>query len=252
MSAQLQSWDSSHYQTHAGFVPQLGQPVLDLLAPKAGERVLDLGCGDGVLTEKLAAAGCIVTGVDASANMIAAAQARGLDARVLDGHDLDYVGVFDAVFSNAAMHWMLRPQAVADGAFRALKPGGRFVGEFGGHTNVAAIVTALIAVLARRGIDGAARSPWYFPTPDEYAEVLEAAGFTVRSVALIPRPTPLPTDIGGWLDSFADNFFNALPEADRPVARDEVVALLRPSLCDSRGRWTADYTRLRFSASRPD
>lgn len=249
-NAQTQDWRADRYQTNADFVAVLGTPALELLNPQAGERVLDLGCGDGVLTEKLVAAGCRTVGVDAGADMIAAARARGLDAHVVDGHELTFDGEFDAVFSNAALHWMLRPQEVVAGVFRALKPGGRFVAEFGGHGNVAAIRTALIAVLGQRGIDGAARSPWYFPTPGEYSALLRVGGFTVHSAELIPRPTPLPTDVGGWLDTFADHFFAAIPQADRAGVKEEVIDLLRPVLCDSEGRWTADYVRLRFSASR--
>ncbi|MDF1720154.1 MAG: methyltransferase domain-containing protein [Minwuia sp.] len=248
--AQSQDWQPHRYQKNAGFVAVLGSAVFGLLDPQPGERVLDLGCGDGVLTEKLVAAGCDAVGVDAGADMIAAARARGLDAHVVDGHALDFDGAFDAVFSNAALHWMVRPQEVVAGVFRALRPGGRFVAEFGGHGNVAAIRTALLAVLARRGIDGLALSPWYFPTPDEYRALLQAGGFTVHSAELIPRPTPLPTDVGGWLDTFADSFFAALPQAERAEVKGEVIDLLRPVLCDSEGRWTADYVRLRFSASR--
>lgn len=244
-----QTWDAERYQRHADFVAVLGQPALQLLSPKPGERILDLGCGDGVLTERLQAAGCTVVGVDQSPEMVAAARARGLDARVMDGQALRFEAEFDAVFSNAALHWMTRPEAVVQGVRRALRPGGRFVGEFGGHMNVAAIVTALVAVLNARGVDGASRIPWYFPTPAEYAEVLEGAGFTVGSIELIPRPTPLPTDIGGWLDTFGDNLFATLPADDRAAAREAVIDLLRPTLCDTKGQWTADYVRLRFSAS---
>jgi len=225
--------------------------VLDLLKPQIGERILDLGCGDGVLTEKIAASGASVLGVDASAEMVAAAQNRGLDARVADGARLDFAGEFDAVFSNAALHWMKDdPDAVIAGVARALRPGGRFAGEMGGHGCVAAITVALIAVLERRGADGKSASPWYFPTVDDYRSRLKRGGFAVEYIELIPRPTPLPTDMAGWLDTFAEQFLRRLPAGERASARDEAIAMLRPVLCDEAGRWTADYMRLRFLARR--
>jgi SAM-dependent methyltransferase len=223
--------------------------VLDLLKPQRGERILDLGCGDGVLTEKIVGAGASVVGVDAAPDMIAAARKRGLDARVLDGMRLDFDSEFDAVFSNAALHWMKDdPDAVIAGAARALKPRGRFVAEMGGHGCVAAITVALVAVLERRGVDGQPATPWYFPTVDDYRGRLERGGFVVEYIELIPRPTPLPTDMAGFLDTFGEPFLGRLPAADRAAARDEVVALLRPVLCDEAGRWTGDYIRLRFLA----
>ncbi len=225
--------------------------MLDLLKPQAGERILDLGCGDGVLTEKIAASGASVLGVDASEDMVVAAQKRGLDARVANGARLDFAGEFDAVFSNAALHWMKDdPDAVIAGVARALKPGGRFAGEMGGHGCVAAITVALIAVLERRGVDGKSASPWYFPTVNDYRARLERGGFAVEYIELIPRPTPLPTDMAGWLDTFADLFLRRLPAEARAEARDEAIAMLRPVLCDEAGRWTADYMRLRFLVRR--
>ncbi len=248
-SPPAQSWQADRYARHAHFVPALGQPVLDLLEPRAGERILDLGCGDGVLTEKIVAAGAAVVGVDAAADMIAAAQKRGLDARVVDGARLGFKGEFDAVFSNAALHWMKDdPDAVIAGVARALKPGGRFAGEMGGHGCVAAITVALIAVLERHGAGGESAVPWYFPTADDYRARLARGGFSVEYIELIPRPTPLPTDMAGWLDTFAEPFLRRLPAEKRAGARDEVVAMLRPVLCDEAGRWTGDYIRLRFLA----
>ncbi|WP_447980132.1 class I SAM-dependent methyltransferase [Candidatus Nitrospira bockiana] len=248
LSPGTQTWTAASYHAHARFVSDLGSPLLDLLNIRPGERVLDLGCGDGALTEKLVAAGAHVVGIDTASDLLTAAAARGLDVRLMSGEQLAFVQEFDAVFSNAALHWMQNVDAVLDGVRRALKSGGRFVGEFGGHGNVASVVVALRAVLSRRGLDPARAKPWYFPTRDEYFQKLEAAGFSVEHLELFPRPTPLPTDLHGWLEVFAPSVLGQLVPHDQLAAREEVVDLLKPALCDSQGRWTIDYVRLRFSA----
>jgi trans-aconitate methyltransferase len=206
-----QRWSARRYAETAHFVPALGAVVLELLAPSAGERILDLGCGDGVLTEKILASGATVVAVDAAPDMAAAARARGIDARVMAGQSLTFDAEFDAVFSNAALHWMLPPEAVLAGVRRALKPAGRFIGEMGGHNNTAAIIVALSAVLGRRGIDAHRLSPWYFPSAAAYREKLEAAGFAVEDIRIVPRPTVLPTSIEPWLDTFGEAFLASSP-----------------------------------------
>ena len=248
MTEETQTWLTERYDRNARFVSDLGAPALELLAPAPGERILDLGCGDGVLTKRIAEAGADVLGVDMADELLATAREAGLEVQKMDGQALTFEAEFDAVFSNAAMHWMRDADAVISGVARALKPGGRFVAEFGGFGNVAAIITALVAALARRGHDSTARIPWYFPTPEDYAAKLEAHGFEVERIELIPRPTPLPTDMRGWLETFCENFVSVLPVEERGTVLDEAVALLRPSLCAPDGRWTADYVRLRFRA----
>jgi trans-aconitate methyltransferase len=245
-----QTWNASRYAANAAFVPALGQPVLDLLQPRPDERILDLGCGDGVLTRKLIDTGTEVVGVDSSEDMVAAARHRGIDARLMDATNLTFNHEFDAVFSNAALHWIKRdPDAAIASAYRALRSPGRFVGEMGGHGCVAAVTVALIVGLEKRGIKDAANvCPWYFPTVNEYSARLERAGFIAESVQLIPRPTPLPTGMLAWLETFASPFCAALPENQREEYLEETMEMLRPVLCDESGRWTADYMRLRFLA----
>ncbi len=230
----------------------LGEPLLALLAPRPGETILDLGCGDGALSLRIAESGATVVAVDASPDMVAAARSLGLDARVMNGEALAFEGVFDALFSNAALHWMRRPDAVIAGMRRALKPGGRLVAEFGGGANVAAVKAALIDGLTRRGLDGTSFVPWYFPDDAEYRARLEAQGFTVDHIALIPRPTPLPGPIDDWLETFCESFLFALPEGDRGAFKAEVVEALRPRLCDAAGIWSVDYVRLRVVAHLPE
>ena len=245
-----QNWDPDSYARNARFVSDLGAPVLELLAPQPGERILDLGCGDGALTARLAAIGCSVVGVDGSEAQVEACRRLGLDARLGDGERLNFDAEFDAVFSNAAIHWMKRPDDVIAGVSRALKAGGRFVAEFGGYGCVEKIKRALIASLASRGIDGERLNPWYFPTVEDYSARLVRGGFAIRYIALIPRPTPLPTEINGWLETFAQTFMAPLEAGARAGFVDEVRESLRPDLCGADGKWFADYVRLRFAADK--
>lgn len=246
-----QTWFADSYDRHARFVSDLGGEILGWLAPAEGERVLDLGCGDGRLTKRIADAGATVIGVDMSANLLAAARDLGLDVREMDGQALTFHSEFDAVFSNAALHWMRDAEAVVAGVRRALKPGGRFVAEFGGHGNVAAVVTAMRAAATRFGGDPGIAGPWYYPTPDEYSELLGRHGFEVQRCILVPRPTALPTGIEGWLETFRGPFFDQFGSDKRSAALSYVVWLLEPSLKDDTGRWTADYVRLRVEARLP-
>jgi len=251
MATEQQQWSPEQYAKNARFVSDLGMPVVTLLEPRTGERILDVGCGDGPLTKKLVELGCEVVGVDASPAMVEAAKALGLDARVMDGQALQFTQEFDAVFSNAALHWMKRPEAVIAGVWQALKPGGRFVAEFGGDGNTATVIRALKAALQPRGLDFHALSPWYFPSVEEYRGKLEAQGFVANSIALIPRPTPLPGSLVAWLETFAQSFVAPQPPTERAVFLKEVEDRCRPTLCDAEGKWAVDYVRLRFSALKP-
>jgi len=243
-----QTWNPESYAKNARFVSDLGAAVLALLDPRPGECILDLGCGDGVLTKKIADLGCKVVGIDSSPQLVAAARKLGLDVVERNAASLNFGRQFDAVFSNAALHWMTDADAVIGGVARSLRPKGRFVAEMGGHNCVKTIRSALIDELNVRGYDGQAADPWYFPTVEDYGARLAAAGFEVRYIALIPRPTSLPGDITHWLATFVGCFTAVLPAEDRGPYLECVRQRIRPHLCDAQGNWTADYVRLRFAA----
>lgn len=243
-------WSPDTYSKNARFVSDLGEPLLNLLDPQPAETIMDLGCGDGALTEKMAAAGSFVIGVDASPAFVEAAHARGLNVALMDAHHLSLKRQFDAVFSNAALHWMKRPEWVVEGVANCLKRGGRFVGEFGGKGNVETIRAALHDALRKRGIDPWKIDPWYYPSPEEYSELLTRFGFTVDYIELIPRPTKLPGDILSWLEVFAQPFTNTVSSSEKTKFLDEVRDELEPALRKADGSWYADYVRLRFKAIR--
>jgi len=245
-----QTWDPQTYGENGAFVHGLAGGVLEWLAAKPGESILDLGCGDGQLTQRIAAIGARVVGVDASPEMVAAARSRGMQATEGRAESLPFSnGTFDAVFSNAALHWVRDQEAMMEQVRRVLKPGGRFVAEMGGHGNVAAIRVALTAVLARYGYGDRELGENYYPTPVGYGRRLVRHGFELQRIELIPRPTPLGEGgMTGWSRTFRRGVLEGLPEELREPVVAETAALLALGLRDEDGNWIADYIRLRFVA----
>ena len=247
-------WDAGEYARVGGFVAELGGAALDLLDPQPGERILDIGCGEGALTQRIADRGSTVVGIDNSESMIGAARAAGLDAHLLAAEDMKFDAAFDAAFSNAALHWMLAKEKVAAAIHRALKPGGRFAGEMGGEGNIAILRGGIRAELQERGYPVSAEDPQWYASPDEFRAVYEAAGFTEIEAELIPRPTPLKAGVAAWVKTFRAGGLDAarVPEADRDDIAAAVERRLAPQLQQPDGSWSADYVRLRFIMRKPN
>jgi SAM-dependent methyltransferase len=253
-------WSAADYALNAGFVPALGGAALALLDPRPGELILDIGCGDGTLTQQIIQGGASVIGLDASPDMVEAARSKGVHAFVADAQALDLeaqlarFGQFDAAFSNAALHWMLDPDAVARGVHALLRRGGRFVGEMGGEGNLAALRGAIRDELVERGYRVPAEDPQWYASVDDFRRVYERAGFIDVEATLIERPTPLPTGITGWVKTFRAGLLDmaGVPEE----ARDDVAAAVERrvalQLRHQDGTVFADYVRLRFKMTKPE
>jgi SAM-dependent methyltransferase len=248
-----QNWDPQAYEREGSFVHKLAGGVVEWLDARPGEHILDLGCGDGQLTLQLAAKGALMAGVDSSQAMVEAAKARGVNAAQGSAEQLPFAAAeFDAVFSNAALHWVRGQDEMMAEVRRVLKQGGRFVAEMGGHGNIAAIRVALMAVLERHGYGDREDGVNYYPTPDGYRARLERHGFAVERIELIPRPTALGDGgMRGWLNTFRRGVLDGLPAELRETVVNETCALLESALRDEDGNWTADYVRLRFIARIP-
>lgn len=239
------NWDVELYEARHSFVWKLGSALIDLLEPRAGERIVDLGCGSGQLTASIASSGAYVIGIDSSPAMIAQARANypHLEFRLADAREFELSEPVQKVFSNAALHWVRDAGLAASRIAAALLPGGKFVAEFGGDGNVATIVAAMEKEI------GPFDNPWYFPSVHEYVTVLENVGLEVSAAELFDRMTPLEGANGmqDWLEMFAEPFFSGIPPVNRAEVRDRIAARLRPSLFNN-GTWHADYRRLRVMA----
>lgn len=244
------SWDARHYDSKISFVSRMGAGVVELLAPQTGERVLDLGCGTGDLTDQIAQSGAAVEGLDLSAAMIARAREKYPHLTFIQGNAevFETSHPYDAVFSNAALHWMKNAEAVVRAIWLALKPGGRFVAELGGFGNIARLLAATESALGRP-----VENPWHFPKLGEYAFLLENQGFRVQFATLFNRPTPQEDGEDGlahWLDAFGIGVLQELEPAQRQDAYRRIAELARPHLYQD-GTWVIDYVRLRVAATKP-
>ena len=244
-TASTSQWNAADYARVGGFVAELGAAALDLLDPKAGERILDVGCGDGVLSLKIIDRGAEVVGVDNSPDMVEAARAAGVYATLLDAADMDFDRQFDAAFSNAALHWMVERERVAEAIFEALMLGGRFAGEMGGEGNLRRLGEALDEELVIRGYAPPLEGSNWYPSVDEFAAVYEAAGFTQIDARLIERPTPIAHGIAQWVTTFRSGWLDeaGVPAGERP----EIAAAVAGKFNSD----TADYVRLRFIMRKP-
>ncbi|MGV0023633.1 class I SAM-dependent methyltransferase [Phormidesmis priestleyi] len=242
-------WDAELYESKHAFVWQSGESLIELLSPQPEEQILDLGCGTGQLTQQIAIAHAQVIGIDRSSTMIETAQQNypHLKFLVADAQNFQADRPFDAVFSNAVLHWIPNPDGVIHSVYQALKPGGRFVAEFGGKGNVQAIVQALYRALET--INSTPSDHWYFPSIAEYTTRLEQQGFDVTYAVLFDRPTPLAGEDGlsNWLQMFASRFLEKLPDQERSQVIRSVEQDLKPTLYQT-DHWTADYRRLRVVA----
>ena len=242
-------WNAKEYNKNADFVSKMALPVVELLAPKKDEKILDLGCGDGTLSLEIQKYGAEVIGVDLSADMVEKSQLKGVEASLMSATELTFSDAFDAVFSNAVLHWVDDASLAIANVNQALKINGRFVGEFGGYGNIESLQEAIQTVFERHREYGEFQNPWYLPKKEEYAKLLQEGGFCVQYIEIIKRPTPIG-DIKEWLDIFANGIMQNVPTSKKESFKKEVESILKPKLFTPQDGWVLDYVRLRFKAQK--
>jgi trans-aconitate methyltransferase len=245
-------WDADLYDEKHSFVWKMAAGLIDLLGPKSGERILDIGCGTGHLSAQIAASGAQVTGIDSSSEMIQQARSAhpSVHFEIADARALSFHQEFDAAFSNATLHWIREPERAVTCISAALRPGGRFVAEFGGKDNIAGLMSALARAWHSLSLPEPFPNPWYYPSLAQYATLLEAHGLAVTYGLLFDRPTPLDDGERGlhhWLEMFAGSIAEAVPADLREKYLREVEKQARPDLFRD-GRWVLDYRRLRVGS----
>lgn len=242
-------WDATLYDGKHGFVSKYGNNVINILEPNMGESILDLGCGTGDLTKTLYDLGVYVTGMDKSANMIEQARFKYPDIpfQVGDATALPFDETFDAIFSNATLHWIKSPEKALQSIYHSLKKGGRFVAEFGAKGNVKTITNSIEKQFAMLGLTyQQERFPWYFPSVGEYASLMELVGFKVVYASQFERPTPLEGGNGlrNWIEMFGKMMFIGLEYETIQKIITGVENDLRDTMFQDNS-WIADYERIR-------
>jgi 2-isopropylmalate synthase len=240
-------WDADKYNKHANFVSNLALPVIELLAPKENETILDLGCGDGTLALEIEKFNTKVIAIDLSPSMISKTQDKGIESYVMNVNDMPFENQFDAVFSNAVLHWVTEPQKAIKKISTTLKTNGRFIAEFGGDGNIRYLTDAMKNVFQDHPEYGEYHNPWYFPSDIEYKKILEENGFKVEYIEIIPRPTKID-DIGNWIDIFANGIISKLSVKQQNDFKCEIRKILEPKIYNQKDGWVADYVRLRLKA----
>ncbi|GHB35860.1 methyltransferase type 11 [Pseudovibrio japonicus] len=246
-----QKWNAQNYLEFAAYITSFGRDTLELLAIQQGESILDLGCGDGTLAQEIQSRGAIVTGIDIAQDMLALADEKGIKTLRTSAENLDFDGEFNAVFSNAALNWMQDYRGVIRGVKKALKPGGRFVGEMGSDKNCRIIRSAMEHLFAENPEFGPYKSPWIFPPPSTYIRALKEAGFSIIYHTEIDRRTTLEADMKGWLELFTDTLTQQLNEPQKKRFYRDLVKRLEPQLYSSEKGWEVDHVCMRFAAYLP-
>jgi 2-isopropylmalate synthase len=242
-------WNADKYNKHADFVSNLASPVIDLLEPKKDEHILDLGCGDGTLAVEMEKLGANVIAVDLSKSMVEKTKEKGIKAFVMSATELTFENEFDAIFSNAVLHWVKDANEAIKKISKSLKSNGRFIAEFGGCGNIKYLTEAMQEVFDNHKEFGSFNNPWYFPKDTEYKQLLENNGFNVEYIELIPRSTKID-DISNWLDIFANGIVSHLTDEQQKQFKQEVRAILKPKIYSEEDGWVADYVRLRLKATK--